>query len=425
MALKNSISQYSIMNQFIYKRQTCRFCNSLNLEMVLKLNPSPIGDNYVTSDELHKIQDTYPIELFFCNNCGLAQLLDVYPWSILFGEPRYHRPGWVHSAEETNRYVSEVLPSAASKRPITVVDIGSGDWPLLESFASKGHTVISIDPAHSISNNSKSRNIICIADFLNKEITNRIVSEYGAASLVTANNVFANIDDLHTTTINICKLLAPDGLFVFESIYLADLIENMVFDFIYHEHLSTFSVLPVKSFFDCMGMELIDVKRIRSKGGSLRYVVQRQGGPRRIETSVSELIEYEKKIEIHSSLTFRNFSLKIDKLKNTLLTMFQSLRKQGNTMCGYGASITSTTLIYHFGIGELLEYLVDDNPDKQGRFSPGLHIPVYSPEKLYHNKPDYTVILAWRFAGPIIDKHREFINQGGQFIIPVPEVRII
>jgi hypothetical protein len=252
-----------------------------------------------------------------------------------------------------------------------------------------------------------------------------MVDDYGHATIVTANNVYANIDDLQTFTQGIRTLMASDGVFIFESFYLADVIQNMVFDFIYHEHLSAFAVKPLQSFFDQMGMELIAVKRVPTKGGSIRYFVQLKNGPRKIDSSVASTIKFENKIGLYNPETFQVFSDKVNALKMQTYNVLPKIKAQGKRIVGYGASITATTLVYHFGIGELLEYLVDDNPDKQDRFSPGLHIPVYSPEKLYHNRPDYAVILAWRFAGPIIQKHREFINQGGHFIIPVPEVKII
>ena len=251
------------------------------------------------------------------------------------------------------------------------------------------------------------------------------MKDYGHATIVTANNVYANIDDLQTFTQGIRSLMAPDGVFVFESFYLADVIQNMVFDFIYHEHLSAFAIKPIQSFFSQMGMELINVKRIPTKGGSIRYFVKLKNGPRKIDLSVASMIEYEETLGLYTPKTFQVFSDKVDALKMQTYSLLRDIKIQGGKIAGYGSSITATTLIYHFGIGEFLEYLVDDNPDKQGRFSPGLHIPVYSPEKLYEKKPDYAVILAWRFAELIIEKHKAFIEQGGKFIVPLPELKVI
>jgi hypothetical protein len=174
-----------------------------------------------------------------------------------------------------------------------------------------------------------------------------------------------------------------------------------------------------------MGMQLIDVQRVPTKGGSLRYTIQLAGGPRTISPIVATMLEYEREIGLSHPETFKAFLEKIDNLKQQTASHITKLKREGKTIGGYGASITGTTLIYHFGIGAYLDYLIDDNPVKQGRFSPGLHIPVYHPHLLYERKPDYVVILAWRFAEQILKKHEDFLKQGGRFIIPVPEFRII
>jgi SAM-dependent methyltransferase len=413
------------MASLIPRRETCRMCGSRELELVFQLAPSPLGDLYISADRIDQMQQSYPIDLFLCRDCGLAQLLDVFPWEILFGEPRYHKPGWVLLDEHKQHFVDEMMSLLKASPNSLVIDIGSDEGALLSCFKNKEMRVLGVDPAQEAAQEATAAGIMTLPEFLTPALAHQIREKHESATIITANNVFANIDDLKAVTESIRDLLAPEGVFVFESIYLADLIQNMGFDFIYHEHLSAFSVMPIQSFFRRMGMELFDVKRIPTKGGSLRFMVQLAGASRRVEPSVASLIEFESNLGLYRPETFKFFAGKVDALKAQTLDLLRELKDQGKSIAGFGASITVTTLIYHFEIGEFLEYLVDDNPAKQGCFSPGRHLPVFSSDALYERKPDYVVILAWRFFEPIVKKNHAFLKQGGHFIVPVPKVRII
>jgi hypothetical protein len=285
--------------------------------------------------------------------------------------------------------------------------------------------VLGVDPAREIAERATQSGIETLPAFFTPEFSRRIRRDYGPASIVTANNVFANVDDLAGFAEGVRELLAPDGVFVFESFYLADLIQNMVFDFIYHEHLSYYSVRPFLSFFRQLGMELIDVQRISTKGGSLHCTVQRAGGPRAISPSVSEMAAFETNAGIDRPETFKVFAAKIHAVKNHLLSFLDGVKKNGATVVGYGAAVGVTTLTYHFEIGRYLEYLVDDNSAKQGRYSPGLHLPVFPSTVLTERQPDYVIILAWRYAEPVIQKNRVYLERGGRFVVPVPRFRVV
>jgi hypothetical protein len=400
-------------------------CGSSNLEFVFGLAPSPIGDSFVSVEQVDKLQPTYPIDLFLCRGCGLVQLLDVFPWKVLHGEPRYHKPGWVRLDKHIRGYVDEVLALLTPSCGSLIIDIGSDEGVLLRCFQEQGMRPLGIEPASEIARKATAKGIETLSEFLTPELACQIKEERGPAAVVMANNVFANIDDLVSATKSVRDLLAPDGVFIFESIYLADLIQNTGFDFFYHEHLSTFAVGPICSFFQCIGMELFDVRRLPAKGGSVRCFVQLEGAARSIKPSVKRLVASENKLGLFLPETYSHFSSRVDVLKAQVFDLLSDLRSKGNSIVGFGASITGTTLIYHFGIGELLDYLVDDNPAKKGLFSPGLHLPVFPSGELYERKPDYVVVLAWRFVEPIVMKNAAFLEQGGHFIVPVPEVRII
>jgi hypothetical protein len=220
-------------------------------------------------------------------------------------------------------------------------------------------------------------------------------------------------------------LLADDGIFVFESYYLADLVQNMVFDFIYHEHLSAFSVKPIQALFKRVGLELVAVERVSTKGGSLRYFVQRPAGPLAKDGSVVEMLAFEDDMGLYRKETYLAFSDKINDLKEKTRAFLAKAKNEGKSIAGFGASITGTTLIYHFELGDYLDYLVDDNLAKQGRFSPGLHLPVLPSSALYERKPDYVLVLAWRFAEPFIRNNQAYLDSGGNFVIPVPEFKVV
>jgi len=414
------------MHNLIHRRNTCRGCDGTDLEMVLSLKPSPIGDEYVTAEKIEVNQPSYPIDLYMCKSCGLAQLIDVIDSSILYGEYIYVTSSSTDLSVHFRNYADSVINRCKLKNGSLVVDLGSNDGTLLRYFQQKGMCVLGIEPAVHIAAKATSSGIQTIDAFFTPVLAKKIVANYGHAKLITANNVFANIDDLMSWAIAVNELLDVEGIFVFESYYLADLVHNMVFDFIYHEHLSSFSVKPIKALFERIGLELIAVERIATKGGSLRYFVQRpDDGPLKKDGSVAEMLLLEESKGLYRKETFMVFSDKINKLKVQMKNILAKAKGEGKSIAGFGASITGTTLIHHFEIGEYLDYLIDDNLAKQGRFSPGLHLPVYSSSALYERKPDYVVVLAWRFSEIIISKNMAYIESGGQFIIPVPQIKVV
>lgn len=408
-----------------YRREACRLCNSDDLEVALQLAPTPLADSYVSANHLDKVQEEYPLDLYLCYKCGFTQLLDIVQPEVIYIDYIYKTASSLGLYEHFERYADKVVNIIGPEKGSLVIDIGSNDGMLLRFFENHGMRVLGIDPAKDIANAATESGIETLPAFFDGRLGRQIKNDRGAASVVTVNNLFANIDDLADFTEGIRGLLAPDGVFVFESFYLSDLIQNMVFDFTYHEHLSYFSVKPLKFFFRRHNMELIDVERIATKGGSLRCMVQKADGPRKVSPSVDRLISDEENRGIQRVETFKIFADKIDGVKNQLETLLGDLKKKGKAIIGYGASPTTTTLIYHFDIADILSFLVDDNPLRQNLYSPGYHIPVLSPELIYKEMPDYVLVMAWRYAEPIISKHKGYIDQGGHFIKPLPEVVVI
>jgi SAM-dependent methyltransferase len=413
------------MTETAYRRNSCRLCGGRELELALKLAPTPLADAYVPAARVNESQRCYPLDLFLCHTCGFSQLLDVVQPQAIYTDYIYETVSSLGLNEHFRRYAQDVVRRIRPAKGAFVIDVGSNDGTLLRAFKDQGMTVLGIDPAREIARRATASGVETLAEFLTEKLAGWIASDRGPATIVTANNVIANIDNLDEVVVAIRKLLAPDGVFVFESFYLGDLLRNMVFDFIYHEHISAFSVKPLEIFFRRHGMDLIDVQRVPTKGGSLRYTVQLAGGPRKTSPAVEEMKSLEAQQGLDKLETFKTFAAKIDAAKQSALALVRRLKGEGKRLAGYGASATTTTLIYHFGLGPFIEYMVDDYTAKQNLFSPGLHIPVLAPDVLYERRPDCVVIFAWRYFEPIIKKHRKYLNDGGHFVVPMPELRVI
>lgn len=408
-----------------YQRRTCRLCERSNIKKVLSLTPTALCDAYVPADRLNEVQEVYPLDLFMCRDCGYVHVPYIVDPEIIYRDYIYTTTSSLGLTKHFEGYCNDVMKKVNPAVDSLVVDVGSNDGTLLQYFKKCNMRVLGIDPATEIAEYATRSGVDTIPDFFTTPVVDQIKTNYGDATVVLMNNLFANVDNLIEMTGNVRRILAPDGVFIVESFYLADLIQNMVFDFIYHEHLSAFSVKPLMNFFNRLNMEIFDVERVPTKGGSLRYYVQHIKGPRAISPTVTELVKHEESIGLDKPETFKAFSEKIDRIKLQLDSMLFNLKSQGKTIAGYGGSATSTTLIYHFGLNKYINYIVDDNPAKHNTFSPGYHIPVLPSEIIYERKPDYIVILAWRFFEPICGKHQAYFDMGGRFIVPLPEIRMI
>ena len=407
------------------RRNDCRLCGSVDLECVIALAATPPADEFVTESRRHERQETFPLDVFLCRACGLVQLLDVVDPGSIYDDYLYVTKSSPGLVEHFRSYADEVGRRLEISRGSFVVEIGSNDGTLLSCFSALGMRVIGVDPAREIATAATAAGVETIPERFSLDLARRIRRDRGAADLIVANNVIANIDDLQDLAAALRDLLAPDGVFVFESGYLADLVEKLVFDNIYHEHLCYHSVKPLDRFFSGHGLHLFDVQHVAIKGGSIRGFLQHAAGTRTTSPAVAAMIAREEAGGFYRSETYRALSDRIDRLRTTLLDVLAGLRLRGRVLTGYGASHSVTTLVHHFGIGEKLAFLVDDNPRKHNLYSPGHHLPVLPSSALLERKPDYVVILPWRFADQIVSRNGAFMASGGHFIVPVPETRII
>ena len=413
------------MTNACHRRSKCRLCGGTQLSMVLKLEPTPPANAFITESQLDYPQETFPLDVFFCEKCYHVQLLDVVDPSVLFENYVYVSGTSSVFIKHFEDYVSSIIDIYRPNRGSLVLDIGSNDGTLLNIFKKYGYRVLGIDPAREIATSARASGIETITGFFTSSMARDIYITHGAFSVVCANNVFAHIDDLGDVLDGINHLLDKDGIFVFEVSYLVDVLQQTLFDTIYHEHLDYHAVRPLITFMRTHEMELIDATRVSSHGGSLRVVVQKASGKRVVSSSVKKLVKLEKNLNLNKVETYRDFGKNINVLGMELYRLLREKKAKERTIAAFGAPAKATTLMYHFGIGEdIVDFIVDDSPLKQGLYSPGKHIPVLPSQAIYDRKPDYIIILAWNFAASIMERHKKFIDGGGVFIVPLPKIEI-
>lgn len=406
-------------------RADCRLCASVDLRLVLSLSPTPLANHFVTAAQRGVPQPSFPLNVHLCESCGHVQLRDVVDPQILFRDYVYVSSTSPVFVDHFHRYAEAMIEKTNMSKGSLVVEIGSNDGTLLRFFQESGMQVLGIDPAVEIAHKATQSGVPTLPEFFDLRLAHRLREEGWGAHLVSANNVFAHIDDLNGVVEGVACILEPDGIFTFEVSYLLDVVEKTLFDTIYHEHLSYHSVKPLLPFFDRHGMELIDAVRVDTHGGSLRGVAQLKGAPFPSAPGVVDRIKEENRAQLDAVETYEEFLENLLERKRELLRVLDEGRAAGRRLAAFGAPAKATTLMHFFGLGpELIDYVVDDSPLKQSLFTPGHHIPVVPSSYLYEEstKPDDLLVLAWNFAEPIRQKHRAFVEAGGRFIVPLPRV---
>jgi len=394
---------------------------------VLPILPSAIGDAFLPREQAERQhQRVYPLDVYLCLDCGHLQNLDVVDPEILFRNYTYRTAVSVGLVEHFGLYAAAVVSELDLEPGSLVVEIGSNDGSLLKAFKAHGMHVVGVDPATNIAAAATAEDVPTLPEFFSTAIANRIRSEDGAAALVCANNVFAHADNLADIVAGIRKLLVPNGAFVFEVSYVPDIVDNFAFDTIYHEHVSHHALIPLERFFNRFDMTLFDAVRAPTKGGSVRGFAQpRSTGQRPRSERLDLLFAEEQRRGITRPEIYRDFFQALENRKRVVLDYLDDAIAKGKTIAGFGASTTTTTLLYHFELGSRIRFLVDDNPIKHNTVSPGLHIPVLQSSELYARRPDIVVVLAWIHADKIVERHRQFVTDGGVLLIPLPEMNLV
>lgn len=410
---------------------SCRSCGHTTLLPILSLGCTPLANALLTVEQLNQHEPTYPLDLVFCPACTLVQITETVPPEQLFREYLYFSSFSDTVLQNAREITKRLRVTRVLGAESLVVEIASNDGYLLQNYRQNGIPVLGIEPARNIARAAEERGIPTLSEFFGEAQARQLRERGQAADVIHANNVLAHVADLHGVVSGIRTLLKADGVSVIENHYVKDLIDHVEFDSIYHEHLCYYSVTSFEGLFRQHGLTLVDVERIAIHGGSLRVFFQRADGPRSLEKQggterVQRLLAEETACGVGEFAFYQHFGAKVERLRRDLLALLRQLKAERRHIAVYGASAKSTTLLNYYGIGaETLDYVVDRSTVKQGRYTPGTHLPIHAPERLLETQPDYVLLLAWNFADEVLQQQAEYRRQGGRFIIPIPELKVI
>lgn len=403
----------------------CRLCGAGGLVPVLSLGETPLADGLLTREQLDEPELLAPLELAFCPQCTLAQITETVDPELLFcRDYPYYSSVSAQLMQHFSDSAKRLIVSRRLGPESMVVEAASNDGYMLKTFVDAGIPVLGVDPASGPAGVATERGIPTLNVFFDIELARELRDGLGVrADLFLANNVLAHVPDLNGFVAAIRLLLKPEGVAVIEVPYVADLIDKCEFDTIYHQHLCYFSVRSLDELFSRHGLYLNDVERLRIHGGSLRLFVERHDDRR---GRVDALITQERNRSMDRPSFYADFAERVTVIRDELGGLLRTLRARGQRIAAYGAAAKATTLCSYVGIGrDLVEYVVDRNSHKEGRYMGGNHLPIVAPRRLREDPPDYLLLLAWNFAEEIMQQESAFREGGGRFIIPIPEVQIV
>jgi SAM-dependent methyltransferase len=408
-----------------YERKVCRLCHSEQMEMAMPLNPTPIGDRYLPEDRKEETRENIPLDLFLCADCGHLQVGAIINPNLIY-DHYLSRPAAVNSvlSDAYRGYAQSIVERYQPGVESLIVEMGSNDGAFLNFFKERGIPVLGVDPAQNLAEVATKNGVPTITTFFAEAVAEDIVREHGNASVFIANFVFANIDDVDDVIKGVCKVLARDGVFMFETNSRVDIFQKFLIEAINHEHASYFAVKSLQTFLARHGLELINVEHMPAKGGALRYSAQFAGGPHAVQSAVEDYVRQEEELGVYTTEFYQECDGKIRSVREEMGGRLAAWKKEGKTFAGYGTSIGATILIYQLGLGTYLDFLVDDDPYRQNLVSPGFHIPVVSAEQLHEQRPDYVVILAPLYAESIMHKNKDYADKGGHFINIWPDMTV-
>ena len=399
----------------------CRFCGAALELVVVDLGMSPLCESFLTAEQSRHMEPFFPLRTFACEQCYLVQLEAFVAPEEIFTEYAYfsaYSTAWVEHARE---YVEKIRERLALSSDDLVVELASNDGYLLQHFVGTGIPILGIDPAANVAKVAEERGVPTLVAFFGRETAQRLVDEGKQASLIAGNNVLAQVPDLNDFVAGVKVLLRENGTATFEFPHLLRLLDGLQYDTIYHEHFSYFSFTTISEIFRAHGLSLYDVEELWTHGGSLRVYAQHDGGPHEATAAVSELFAREEAEGLLTSERYARFADDVKESKRALLELLIGLRREGKQVVGYGAPGKGNTLLNYCGIRtDLLDYTVDRNPYKHGRFTPGTHIPIFPPEKIAETRPDYVLVLPWNLIDEIAAQLGYVSEWGGRLIVPIP-----
>lgn len=405
----------------------CRFCNAANIFKFLDLGDMALANSFLTEDQLSAVDTElkFPLDVYFCEQCGLVQIGYIVPPEILFRNYIYYSAtsDFIHNHA---RYLAQNFKHRFNlSNDSMVVEIASNDGTILKCFKAEGFNVLGIEPAANIAKVAVDAGIPTVNDFFSESSSLYLKECYGKADLILGRHVFAHVPEIHGFVKGLKSLLAESGVVAIEAPYLIDFVERTEFDTIYHEHYSYLSVRAMSYLFRLYDMEVFDVEKVAIHGGSLIYYVGHQGA-HPMSDNVGCLIQAELDKGLGRSETYATFARRALKLRVDILDLLRELKSAGKRVAAYGAPAKGNTFLNYCGITtDLVQYTVDKSPYKQNLYTPGMHLPVFHPDKLIQDMPDYVLLLAWNFADEILDQQHAYLRNGGKFIQAIPEVGIL
>jgi len=413
-------------NNGISAQAGCRFCGAKLQHSLVDLGMSPLCESYVSPEKTNQMEAFYPLHVYVCGNCFLAQLQQYVSREEIFNEYAYfssYSDSWL---EHAKRYTDMIVSRLGLNHRSTVMELASNDGYLLQYFVQKKIKVIGVEPAANVAAVAEKNGVPTVVKFFGRETAKELVAQYGQVDLLIGNNVLAQVPDLNDFVGGMKTVLKPDGVITVEFPHLMRLMNENQFDTIYHEHFSYFSFIAAEKIFARHGIKLFDVEELSTHGGSLRiYGRHDEDGAKPVGDRAIEMRQREYDAGYGRIETYGNFGEQVKETKRKLLEFLIGVRRQGKSVVGYGAPGKGNTLLNYCGIRtDFIDYTVDRNPYKQGKFLPGTHIPILHPDKIKETKPDYLFILPWNFKDEIMAQMSGIREWGGKFVVPIPEVTV-
>jgi SAM-dependent methyltransferase len=407
-------------------RSPCRFCGALLEHVFADLGMSPLANSYVPPERLGEMEPFMPLCARVCERCFLVQL-DEHSGSReeLFSEYAYFSSYSTTWLEHARRYAETTTKRFGLGRESCVVEIASNDGYLLQYFVRAGIRVLGVEPAANVAAAAEARGVPTRVCFFGRETAGELVGEH-AADLLVGNNVLAHVPDLNDFVAGLKVLLKPSGVITMEFPHLLRLVDEVQYDTIYHEHFSYFSLSTAARIFDAHGLTVFDVEELPTHGGSLRVYACHAGASQPVGSRVDELLAREEAAGYGMLETYLEFGERVKRAKRALLSFLIDVKERGASIAGYGAPAKGNTLLNYCGIGtDFIDYTVDRNPEKQGRYLPGSRIPIRDPSELARTRPDLVFILPWNLKDEVMDQMRVVRDWGGRFLVPSPKVHVV
>lgn len=403
----------------------CRFCDSPLEVTFADLGMSPPSNAYLRAEDLGRMEPFYPLHAYVCGHCFLVQLEAFQTPAEIFGDYAYfssYSDTWLAHAR---RYAEMAIARFDLGPESQVIEVASNDGYLLQYFLEAGIPVLGIEPAANVAAVASGRGIPCLTRFFGVEVARELAAQGRQADLLIGNNVLAHVPDINDFVAGLAIALRPGGTITLEFPHLLQLIRNVQFDTIYHEHFSYLSFLTVERIFAAHGLELYDVEELPTHGGSLRIYARHRGAPGVVGHAVGEMRMRERAAGLENLATYRGFAQRVKIAKRGLLGFLIEAKFAGKRIAAYGAAAKGNTLLNYCGIrGDFIDYVVDRNPHKQGRFLPGTHIPIRHPDEVARTRPDYLLILPWNLKDEIMAQMAHVRSWGGKFVVPIPTTRV-